>query len=76
MKQITIYEFLKRNSDIIKGNYVVYEPDAGWLVFIGKPECCDNGWFAGNMISDIFNIEPFDGDWKDSLIKVEHKEEE
>lgn len=23
-----------------------------------------------------FNIAPFDGDWKDSLIKVEHKEEE
>lgn len=23
-----------------------------------------------------FNIAPFDGNWKDSLIKVEHKEEQ
>jgi hypothetical protein len=76
MKQITIYEFLERNSDIIRGNYVAYEPIAGWLVFREKPKCCVYEWFGGNMISDTFNIAPFDGDWKDSLIKVEHKEEE
>ena len=76
MKQITIYEFLERNKDIIKGNYVAYEPKVGWLVFREKPTSYVYEWFGGIMISDSFNIAPFDGDWKDSLIKVEHKEEE
>ena len=76
MKQITIYEFLKRNADIMKDNYVAYDPTFGWLVFIEKPTRYVYEWFGGIMISYSFNIAPFDGDWEDSLIKVEHKEEE
>lgn len=30
----------------------------------------------GSYLSNTFYIAPFDGDWKDSLIKVEHKEKE
>lgn len=78
MKQITIYEFLKRNADIMKDDYVAYDPTFGWLVFIEKPTCENRteGWDYGTIIDDMYNIAPFDGDWRDSLIKVEHKEEE
>lgn len=77
MKQITIYEFLERNADIMKDNYVAYDPKFGWLVFIEKPTCGSRteGWDCGTIIDDMYNIAPFDGAWEDSLIKVEHKEE-
>ena len=77
-KQITIYEFLKRNADIMKDNYVAYDPSFGWLGFIEKPTFGGRlvGWDCGIILSDNFNIAPFDGDWKDSLIKVEEKDEE
>lgn len=33
----------------------------------------DRTMAEGIKLSYCFNIAPFDGDWKDSLIKVEHK---
>ena len=76
-KQITIYEFLERNADIMKYNYVAYDPSFGWLGFMKKPTFGGRleGWNCGICLDD-FNIAPFEGRWQDSLIKVEHKEEE
>ena len=77
MKQITIYEFLKRNADIINAEYVAFDPIFGWLTFCKEPSFRTPkiGWSGGICLKDNFNITPFDGDWKDSLIKVEHKDE-
>lgn len=75
MKQITIYEFLKRNADIMNAEYVAYDSIFGWSTFCKKPSFGRIGWDGGISIKDDFRITPFDGDWKDSLIKVEHKEE-
>lgn len=76
MKQITIYEFLERNKDIIKDGWVAMDKDGAWDWYDIKPHIDDNVWFGDFGDLYCFNIAPFDGDWKDSLIKVEHKEEE
>lgn len=89
MKQITIYEFLKINKDIIKGRYLTCDKDGEWCQHMTKPHIGKyeydedpkdiREWWTSKTafpISIFFNIAPFDGDWKDSLIKVEHKEEE
>lgn len=81
MKQITIYEFLDRNSDILCGDYVATDKTGNWKLYGSEPEV-RKGWDEWLLHSDTifylsgFSIAPFDGDWKDSLIKVEHKEEE
>lgn len=79
MKQITIYDLLP----LLKKGWVAKDFDNIWHWFKTKPVRCKYhaGWYdPKNMresrIIDLFNIAPFDGDWKDSLIKVEHKEEE
>ena len=81
MKQITIYDLLP----LLKKGWVAmdecgawfwhkcrakrgYDVDYGGVWVADKGFCCE--------IPSCFNIAPFDGDWKDSLIKVEHKEEE
>ena len=83
MKQITIYDLLP----LLKKGWVAYD-DYGWAWFSNKPIFISDwdfrdGWRveignAANLSSKgcPFNIAPFNGDWKDSLIKVEHKEEE
>ena len=78
MKQITIYEFLKKNEGVIKDGWVAFNGES-WAWFSEKPELDKNlKILVGGFVRDLeaFNIAPFDGDWKDSLIKVEHKEEE
>ena len=43
----------------------------GWIICKNKPFIRGCGWFTNNQyfaISALFEIEPFDGDWKDSLI--------
>ena len=88
MKQITIYEFLEKNEGAIKKGWVACDNN-GWAWFTNKPEYkldkldYDYHWMirigdAYNISGKFcpFNIKPFDGDWKDSLIKVKHKEEE
>ena len=74
MKQITIYDLLP----LLNKGYVFF--DGSWSFSDIKPEYCEGcqqweGVYSID-ISLLFNIAPFDGDWKDSLIKVEHKEEE
>ena len=79
MKQITIYEFLDRNNDILFGDYVAMDKTGDWKLYGSEPEARKlwNEWLLhSDTAFDLsgFNIAPFDGDWQDSLIKVEHKE--
>ena len=81
MKQITIYEFLDRNNDILCGDYVAMDKTGDWKLYGSEPEYCkglDEWLLHSDTVFDLsgFSIAPFDGGWKDSLIKVEHKEEE
>ena len=77
MKQITIYDLLP----LLKKGWVAMD-SSGWWWFEFEPDITiKDQWFMYEYgllgkLSDMFNIAPFDGDWKDSLIKVEHKEEE
>ena len=84
MKQITIYDLLP----LLKNGYVAMDRDGTWKWFSHKPhkvgefvwgevtywECYHHNC-EGSFLTRAFDIAPFDGDWKDSLIKVEHKEE-
>ena len=78
MKQITIYELLP----LLKKGWVAYSPNGHWNWYNKKPDLFGNFWLS--QLFDypepikpfMFNIAPFDGDPKDSLIKVEHKEED
>ncbi|MBO7736036.1 MAG: hypothetical protein J6S67_25930 [Methanobrevibacter sp.] len=77
MKQITIYDLLP----LLKKGWVAMDEDGIWVWYNEKPICCINGRWGVFGDADAFqlysfDIAPFDGDWKDSLIKVEHKEEE
>lgn len=71
-KQITIYDLLP----LLKPGYVAYDID-GWIwskdEFLWDLErnCWVSGGTSGyNVISDMFDIAPFDDDWKDSLMEV------
>ena len=73
MKQITIYELLP----LLARGWVAYDKRGEWHWFRLKPKTysisenwMDKGWSSCDFYQ--FNIAPFDGDWKDSLIKVEH----
>lgn len=79
MKQITIYDLLP----LLKSDgWVAMDKDGQWVFFTEKPRLSE-AFFMWNRATDncgiyhlqkwVFNIAPFDGDWKDSLIKVEHK---
>ena len=77
MKQITIYDLLP----LLKKGWVAMDKNNIWHWFILKPKTYPafNKWMHKAQPSyDFyqFNIAPFDRNWKDSLIKVEHKEEE
>jgi hypothetical protein len=79
MKQITIYDLLP----LLKKGWVCCDPHGCWMWFRRKPYVFGGLNFISRKICDFseylpscFNIAPFDGDWQDSLIKVEHKEEE
>ena len=83
MKQITIYDLLP----LLKKGWVAYAPRHGWIWYKVKPKLDGfQFWMYQTMDwwrltptskeNPMLDIAPFDGDWKDSLIKVEHKEEE
>lgn len=85
MKQITIYDLLP----LLKSGYVAMDDYGRWYWYEDEPTfqkfVYDGGnkevclWNNSSELSDLsklFNIAPFNGDLKDSLIKVEHKEEE
>ena len=80
MKQITIYELLP----LLRKGYVSMDISGNWWFHNKKPLIfeCDGRFFVTGEIDgytcclqEIFNIKRFKGDWKDSLIKVEHKDE-
>lgn len=73
MKQITIYDLLP----LMKPGFVVMYPEGFWWWFETKPKVFlwENTWINKNPGSEntslgAFNIAPFEGDWKDSLIEV------
>lgn len=78
MKRITIYELLP----LLKSGWVAMNKDRKWKWHYRKPKTTRWYTWLSNLksynefsnLSYCFNIAPFDGDWKDSLIKVEHKE--
>lgn len=77
MKQITIYDLLQ----LLKKGWVAMDMDGSWCWFSTKPYKRTDMWlwtkdYGYRSLTRAFDIAPFDGDWKDSLIKVEHKEEE
>ena len=81
MKQITIYDLLP----ILKKGWVAMDRDGTWWWSKYKLICRTTfGEWASEYMANTFyyeslypfNIAPYQGDWKDSLIKVEHKEEE
>lgn len=79
MKHITIYDLLP----LLKSGWVAMDEDGTWRWYKSKPNKGDCGWCPVDYEDDIIELgycfkvlAPFDGDWKDSLIKVEHKEEE
>lgn len=80
MQKITIYEFLKKNEGVIKDGYVAMDKNGDWCWFSDKPYKRTHMWVWRDLgdwrpLTRAFNIAPFDGDWKVSLIKIEHKEE-
>lgn len=76
MKQITIYDLLP----LLKSGWVAMDMDGSWTWFSTKPFKRTDMWLLTKdwgycSLTKAFNIAPFDGDWKDSLIKIEYKEE-
>lgn len=75
MKQITIYEFLEKHKDALIG-YKFVSYDKGWWAYKEEPEAGDSCWIVEPINMACLSpfdseIAPFDGDWKDSLIKIE-----
>lgn len=72
MEQITIYELLP----LLRPGFVAMDEDKEWWWFQAKPDVDTEppaGWCGSGCevapLSDSFNIAPFDGDWKDSLME-------
>lgn len=75
MKQITIYDVLP----LLNTGWVAMDSSGSWYWFSTKPYKGTYMWlwkkdWGYRSLTRAFNIAPFDGDWKDSLIKVEHKD--
>ncbi len=57
--------------------YAATDKDGKIYFYSAKPRICDNLWSCADAcdsaerIDHIFDIEPFDGDWKNSLISRE-----
>ena len=74
--EITIYDLIP----LLKKGWVAMDEDGTWWWHKSKPsvDCniysrnYDGIWSSCSSVRtlDVFNIAPFDGDWKDSLIKV------
>lgn len=73
MKQIQIYELLS----LLRPGWVAMDADCAWWWYNVKPNVdavepsqawCGVGCDVAPL-SDSFNIEPFDGNWKDSLME-------
>lgn len=73
MKQITIYDLLP----LLKSGWVAMNYDGTWCWHKGEPTVGVNQnerWInysdkLPQQLSVMFNIKPFNGDWKDSLME-------
>lgn len=70
MKQIQIYELLP----LLCPGFVAMDEDGVWTWFEKEPVQRADGWCCRLPKHDCdfltsFNIAPFDGDWKDSLME-------
>ena len=80
MKQIAIYDLLP----LLKKGWVAMDKDGTWGRYRVRPYTAgsirESFWTIGGLKDSstfyCFKIEKLKGDWRDSLIKVEHKEEE
>ena len=71
-----IQDLLKQAEPFWK--YSATDENGEIYFYSAKPRICDNFWDCADkkdsairiddVLDDLFNIEPFDGDWKDSLI--------
>ena len=72
MKKIKIEQLLP----LLKSGWVAMDKCGKWWWFSARPFMWNKEWHfkRGKLfcISRSFNIAPFDGDWKDSLIKIDH----
>lgn len=74
MKQITIYDLLP----FLLNGWVAMDEDGTWCWFYYKPKMGDCGWCPSSCFDYVSihlnccfkELAPFDGDWKDSLLKV------
>jgi hypothetical protein len=73
-----IQDLLKQAKPCWK--YAACEPSGGWYLYKNKPRCGRATWIDDKSpmssvalydLERIFYIEPFNGDWKDSLISRE-----
>lgn len=72
MKQLTIYDLLP----LLRKGWVAYDKRTGWNFYDKKPVTSSkyfNCWLITDGdyadLSFCFNIAPFDGDWKNSLMR-------
>ena len=78
MNQITIYELLP----LLRSGFVSMDSDGEWVWWETEPQRILTGWvfpreiknkkeisYAAHILNNLFNIAPFDGDWKDSLME-------
>lgn len=73
MKQIQIYDILP----LLRKGYASMDENEIWHWCEDEPTPDDHFWNLGDTIdlisycclSDAFNIAPFDGNWKDSLME-------
>ena len=80
MKQITIYDLLP----LLNSGWMAMDEDGTWWYyekkpFIGRAEywCANKNDYDGKFTNlreykAIKDVAPFDGDWKDSLIRIDH----
>ena len=73
-KEMKIQDLLKQAKPCWK--YAAFD-EYGWHLYTQKPKILGDQWRIsteyGQLVSQIFDIEPFDGDWKDSLICREER---
>ena len=75
MKQITIDDLIP----LLKKGWVAMDKNGRWIFYTTKPRLAEPYfmWLRGkgngglyHLPKWVFNIEPFDGDWKQSLRRV------
>ena len=68
MKQLTIYDLLP----LLRNGWVAMDSDQEWYWFKCMPHPDSMFWIHGGhpiLLSYLFDIAPFEGDWKDSLME-------